>query len=356
MMRLRVLVLGGLAAACATISFAERAAATPNFPGAIASKLAGETPDCSICHVCRRTMRGTVNTPWGAAMRERGLQAYDESSLMAALERMRADGIDSDGDGTLDVDAVKMGKDPNPPTCDEEADETIPKYGCVGSVSASGEPANGGVVLLALALLGVAATVRRRKIPAASAGVAIVIASTGLMGACGLPRSGAALAPRGEATRETAPRMMTTAPSTMANELRAVGLDPENLPPFAELTPRQLHRVMSTFTRSLGFACTDCHDPNDHRVPTRMKAITVQMWNEFTRPYVMEGRGAAYCDSCHQGQARFLERSDRKKVAAFMADNFTALLARRDKKDVECETCHGEPFEARLLPRSAAAK
>jgi hypothetical protein len=80
--------------------------------------------------------------------------------------------------------------------------------------------------------------------------------------------------------------------------------------------------------------------------------VTVRMWNEMTRPYsALEGGGAVYCDSCHQGQGQFLDRSDKGALSAYMSDNFTAKLKRADGKDVECETCHGDPFEGRFLSR-----
>ena len=146
-------------AALALVLTASEARATPNFPNAIASKLEAPAPDCSICHVCGVTGRGTVNTPWGAAMRARGLVAYDEVSLATALAAMKADRVDSNGDGTIDVDAVRMGSDPNPPTCDADADPTIPSYGCLSVAgSRTGDP---DALLLALAVSLVLVRVRR---------------------------------------------------------------------------------------------------------------------------------------------------------------------------------------------------
>jgi hypothetical protein len=139
--------------ACAAC-VARPARATPNFPGAIQRDLgASQPPLCSICHLCGTTGRGTVNTPWGMAMRSRGLMAYDEASLATALAAMERDRVDSDGDGVVDVDAVRMGQDPNPSgLCDQE-DDTIPRYGCIGRLAA-GPPSNGPAAwLLAAALI-----------------------------------------------------------------------------------------------------------------------------------------------------------------------------------------------------------
>lgn len=102
------------------------ALATPNFPEAIQRALkATGAPACAICHAGGVTGRGTVTTPFGQAMRDRGLIAGDEGSLSQALTRMETDRVDSNGDGTLDVDELRAGKDPN-----LEAGQLQVGYGC----------------------------------------------------------------------------------------------------------------------------------------------------------------------------------------------------------------------------------
>ena len=144
--------------------------------------------------------------------------------------------------------------------------------------------------------------------------------------------------------------MQPVAPTRFADDLRAIGLDPAALPPFASLGARERRRLMSAFTRSLGFACTDCHEADDFRAPTRNQRVTIRMWDEMTRPYALEG-GTVFCDSCHNGQGRFLARVDQKAVGKFMSENFTGKLQRRGGKDVECETCHGDPFDGDFLAK-----
>jgi hypothetical protein len=105
----------------------------------------------------------------------------------------------------------------------------------------------------------------------------VSVASAGLAARA----SGTSLAPRDEVLthdrKAAPPRMGEMRPSSFANELERLGLDPKNLPAFEELKPRQLRGVMSTFTRALGYACTDCHAASDYRVPTEKKALIVQM-------------------------------------------------------------------------------
>ena len=271
---------------------------------------------------------------------------YDEASLGTALAQMEKDGVDSDGDGTIDVDAIRMGKNPNPPS-------DLPLYGCVGRV-APAAPTDLGLPALGMLVAFAVAVIRRRRIAHPSLQHSILLAgviAAAVIG-CALPRSGIALAPRSGSAPPAPPRMAALGVSTMDADLRAAGLDPANLPAFEALTPLQVRRVMSTFTRSLGFACTDCHEQQDYRAPTRTKRIAVRMWNEMVRPNAIEGAGALYCDSCHQGQGRFLDRSDKKAVAGYMSDNYTDKLKRGpEKKDIECETCHGDPVDPTFLAK-----
>jgi hypothetical protein len=343
-------LLLSVATAAFMLAMAAPAAAVPFFPGALAQKLGTDkVPPCSICHVCGVTGRGTVNTPWGAAMRARGLVAYDVDSLNKAVDKMRADKIDSDGDGTLDVDAIAQGKDPNPPTCTGD-DPTIPAYGCVNRVVPTRTIPDDSAVFLAFAVA--AATVLRRRRSGRGAAMLIAVVVFASATAACVPKSGAALATRSDAETHAAriPRMPPVEATMMRAELRAVGLDPANLPRFEALSSRQRRRLMGTFVRSLGLACNDCHDRADWQAPTRTKVVTVEMWNELTRPFAMAG-GAVYCDSCHHGEARLLDRTDKKRVAAFMADQFLGRLDRHDQSAVECETCHGEPFRPLFLSR-----
>ena len=136
--------------------------------------------------------------------------------------------------------------------------------------------------------------------------------------------------------------------SALGDDLRKLGLDPRALPRFEALTPSQVRGLMSTFTRSLGAACTDCHDPEARAATNRMKHLTVRMWDDMTRNLALEG-GELYCDSCHQGQSVFLRRDDRDALSAYMSESYTDKLKRAGGKDVECETCHGDPMNPRFL-------
>lgn len=139
-----------IVAVLALLLAAAPARGTPGFPDALAAHLgATARPSCSVCHAGGATGNGTVTTPFGAAMRARGLVAFDEGSLAQALDRMAADQIDSNGDGVTDVEELQQGLDPNAGAAATGA----PSYGCVGRVAGGARPSGELALLAAAALL-----------------------------------------------------------------------------------------------------------------------------------------------------------------------------------------------------------
>lgn len=145
--------------------------------------------------------------------------------------------------------------------------------------------------------------------------------------------------------------MKDASSSTMAGDLQDMGLDLKNLPPLEKLEPNKLRKVMRTFTKSLGAKCSDCHNESDYAAMTPMKKITLHMWNDYVRGLAFEDGTALYCDSCHQGKMKFLDRHDKKALGAWMDQNFVRKEKRRDGKEHGCETCHGDPFEPSILAK-----
>lgn len=144
--------------------------------------------------------------------------------------------------------------------------------------------------------------------------------------------------------------MKPLAPSTMEAKLRDIGLDPAALPPLNKLDAKTLRDVMNTFTKALGVQCSHCHE-KDFKAPTENKKIATHMWNDFTRALALEGGGALYCDSCHGGRPQFLDRRDLGALGTWMQENYVDKVKRANGKEHTCETCHGEPFEGKVLSK-----
>lgn len=165
----------GLLAVATALGFLARqplVEAKEPFPGMVARHLqAPREPPCGLCHEYGKTGGSTLVTPFAWAMRARGLTG--ESSLLASLDRVAADGVDSDGDGSADVEEIVAGTDPNTAASTPAHPGTVadPQLGCA---VASGAPVTPAASLLALTVLFLAATRRRRAVggtsPAAAPG------------------------------------------------------------------------------------------------------------------------------------------------------------------------------------------
>jgi hypothetical protein len=158
--------------------FAPGAAASPIYPGELQDALdLGCAPPCTVCHQTIEGGYGTIRPgSFGAAMLSQGgLVAGDPERLRCALSllapeceetpacadpgRTCAD-VDSDGDGTNDVQELRDLTDPN-----NESGDTFcgPRYGCGARIagragSCRDDPAAAHLVALLVAL----GLVRRR--------------------------------------------------------------------------------------------------------------------------------------------------------------------------------------------------
>lgn len=102
-------------AACAL--FAVPARATPEFPGAIVGDLnitcdGGANPiwdgqGCTICHTSNGGGLGTVQHPFGAALKSEGLSAFADSELNTLLQNEKTAKHDFNCDGIPDIDELE---------------------------------------------------------------------------------------------------------------------------------------------------------------------------------------------------------------------------------------------------------
>ncbi|MBS2018793.1 MAG: hypothetical protein JST00_38355 [Deltaproteobacteria bacterium] len=139
-------------------------------------------------------------------------------------------------------------------------------------------------------------------------------------------------------------------------ELTKGGLDPKALPATLEdaiATRAAREAVMKSFTLALGVDCGGCHVKSgtrfDYQAATPQKNVTAKMWTNFVSGLAQKDGSALYCDSCHQGKAKFLDRKDDEALGNWMAANFVDKLARADAAKHDCATCHGKPFDGAFL-------
>jgi hypothetical protein len=142
--------------------------------------------------------------------------------------------------------------------------------------------------------------------------------------------------------------------SAMLADLQKIGLDPKKLQPMAKMAKtdkKKLRQVMDLFVKSTGLKCTECHDGDDYDKPTPRKNVATHMWDEFVIGLTTSSGAPVFCDSCHQGTVKLLDHSDKKALSKWMQTAFVDKLARRDKKDHACATCHGSEMEMDLIDK-----
>jgi hypothetical protein len=127
------------------------ASATGRFPAGIQKTLAlSYTPPCALCHTSGSTGPGTARTPFALAAKARGLIPNDQASLDHALAQMKADDVDSDGDGVSDIDELALGTDPNTPAATSMSD--VPT-GCGNSPRRADGPTPTTGIAMAISVL-----------------------------------------------------------------------------------------------------------------------------------------------------------------------------------------------------------
>ena len=133
--------------------------------------------------------------------------------------------------------------------------------------------------------------------------------------------------------------------------LHALGVDPAHLPPLHDVPEAAVKPLMNTFDDSLDACCEDCHVKNDPKAPTDAKRISAEMWHRYSQDLETVDGEPVYCDSCHKGRLRFLDRSNREALSQWMRVNYVDRLRAKDGSRMECPTCHGRPFEPKIFDR-----
>jgi hypothetical protein len=79
--------------------------------------------------------------------------------------------------------------------------------------------------------------------------------------------------------------------------------------------------------------------------------ISRKMWSQFVVAMRDEKGGTMFCDSCHNGATKILNRVDHKAVGAFMHANYVAKITRADKQENTCSTCHSTPLQPDIVEK-----
>jgi Cytochrome c7 and related cytochrome c len=114
--------------------------------------------------------------------------------------------------------------------------------------------------------------------------------------------------------------------------------------------------LMETFEASLGVKCDYCHTAKlatgkpDFKAPSDNRNVTSAMWKQYVSDLKYRDGKPLFCDSCHQGQAKFFFRdSPITQTSNWMSNNFIAPFERKDGTEQACTSCHGNPFDSDII-------
>lgn len=122
--------------------------------------------DCSLCHSVPFGTAGTATKPFAQELISRGVEGSasgDTAKLVEALAGIKADGVDTDGDGVPDLDEIADGN-PNDPAMlpGDYVPPLTPEYGCVGTIAGT-RTSTDGIGAAAAALVALALVLKRRR-------------------------------------------------------------------------------------------------------------------------------------------------------------------------------------------------
>ncbi len=157
--------------------------------------------------------------------------------------------------------------------------------------------------------------------------------------------------PPGSGTPDIALKVQADVASALAQGGLKVDTLPDSLDEILK-SRSKTDAVMKSFTLALGVDCSGCHAGSgrniDYEAATPQKNVTKKMWTNFVRGLKAK-EGSLYCDSCHQGKMKYLDRSDIGTLETWMQTNFVEKLERRDGAEHDCVSCHGEPFKGDFI-------
>jgi hypothetical protein len=145
----------------AVLALPDEARASATYPAALAAAANMPcVPPCTICHANNSGGIGTAIKPFATSMKGAGLMPKDDSLIPPALDNLKSQKIDSDGDGVIDVEELAAGDDPNTKGAGNICGG--PTYGCGARIEPRGE-LDGGAAVLALATAAALLALGRRR-------------------------------------------------------------------------------------------------------------------------------------------------------------------------------------------------
>jgi hypothetical protein len=163
-------------------------------------------------------------------------------------------------------------------------------------------------------------------------------------------------APSGNASAGQSPKQPLPDRNTPIGEtklltgVKQLGVDVRK--PLGSLPNAKKKELMNFFVKALGYEdCQGCHIGDDYERETRNMKITRKMWETFIMPLRDAQGGTLFCDSCHAGKAKPLDRANDDGLKKLMETDYQGKITRADKKEHDCSTCHGSGPEPKIIEK-----
>jgi hypothetical protein len=164
--------------------------------------------------------------------------------------------------------------------------------------------------------------------------------------------TGATPAAPGTGKPAAGPPSQPITPSKYLEDVKKIGVDLTKSPDLSKMPMDKKKKIMPIIQKAVGFdACTGCHVEGDMKAKTRNRDIGAGCWKNFVAVLRDEKGGPIFCDSCHSGKPKMLNRADQEGLKKFMEDEYEHKLTRADKKEHACSTCHGEALELKIFDK-----
>lgn len=175
----------------------------------------------------------------------------------------------------------------------------------------------------------------------------------------GTPEAAPTSAPAGSSAAAATPpapigaaKNVPVVESKMLEDLKKAGVAIDKIGDLEKLPLAAKKKVMPLMQKALGYeACTGCHVEGDYKKDTRNMKISREMWRAYSVALRDEKGKAVFCDNCHSGQAKVLNRADKEALKQFMEDEYEHKFFLPGKKAAECSTCHGDAMELKVIEK-----
>ena len=165
--RMQGSLLAGFCVLLGSVFVAPSARASESYPAALEAALDMTCPPaCTTCHSRPQGGELTANKPLGISLRRAGLECCNTRQLRDVIATLEANATDSDSDGVIDVDELRLGTDPNAADGKLECYVPEPDEGCTLAPRTSSTERTAGAWFgfgLGLALAGLVALRHRAR-------------------------------------------------------------------------------------------------------------------------------------------------------------------------------------------------